>query len=238
MSQLTLVRHAQASFFAERYDELSPIGQAQARLLGDYWLSGKRTFDEAYVGPRERQRHTAQLVAERYERAGISFPPLIELTELDEYDLDGILSRLAPALAQRNREFADVFEKRRSGIDDGERQRNFQKMFEPLMLHWLTEEAIEDLESWVAFRDRVQQGIQRIVNCPGKGRRVVAFSSGGFVGTAVQMVLGAPDRTALELNWRIPNTAVTEFIFAGQRISLDSFNSVAHLAEREMVTYR
>ena len=37
MSRLILVRHAQASFFADSYDQLSPLGESQARALGEHW---------------------------------------------------------------------------------------------------------------------------------------------------------------------------------------------------------
>ena len=56
MSVLTLVRHAQASFFADNYDELSPLGRKQARLLGEFWVRRQIDFDEVYCGPRVRQQ--------------------------------------------------------------------------------------------------------------------------------------------------------------------------------------
>ena len=36
MAELLIVRHGQASFGAENYDELSPLGVEQAQLAGDY----------------------------------------------------------------------------------------------------------------------------------------------------------------------------------------------------------
>jgi hypothetical protein len=54
----------------------------------------------------------------------------------------------------------------------------------------------------------------------------------------VQVVVGAPDRTAMELNWRIRNAAVTEFIFGRERVTLDEFNTIEHLSDPELVTYR
>ena len=45
MSTLALVRHAQASFFADNYDQLSPVGEQQARLLGQYWVKRQMRFD-------------------------------------------------------------------------------------------------------------------------------------------------------------------------------------------------
>ena len=37
MSVLYVVRHGQASFFTDNYDQLSPKGVEQSRLLGKYW---------------------------------------------------------------------------------------------------------------------------------------------------------------------------------------------------------
>ena len=239
MSLLTLVRHAQASFHADHYDRLSELGQRQAGHLAESWIRAEREVDELYVGPRERQRHTAELVAVRYHQAGLPFPAATVLPELDEYDLGGLLMRLAPELARQDAKFASLWEFVGRGRTDPEWGRKFQQMFEALTLHWLgTDTVMEGLESWVNFRDRVQRGLHNIVNRPGQGRRVVAFTSGGFIGTAMQLLLGAPNRVALELNWRIRNAAVTEFVFSGQRITLDVFNSVAHFAEPELVTYR
>jgi len=239
MSTLTLVRHAQASFFADEYDQLSAVGQQQARLLGEYWVRCKLQFDEVYVGPRQRHQQTAAAVTAVFQEAGLSYQEPVVVDELDEYDLSGILTCLAPNLAHNNREFAALMERQRHGATPEEQARNFQRMFEPLMLHWLSAgDLCDGVESWTAFRARVERGLKRMTDSPTRGRRVVAFSSGGFIGTAVQTVLGAPDRTALELNWRIRNTALTEFVFTRGRVTLDVFNSIAHLADPAMVTYR
>jgi broad specificity phosphatase PhoE len=65
------------------------------------------------------------------------------------------------------------------------------------------------------------------------------FTSGGFIGTAVQLALdGPPDRMALEMSWRIRNCALTEFVFTRERLTLDGFNAVPHLEKPELWTYR
>jgi broad specificity phosphatase PhoE len=239
MSSLTLVRHAQASFFADDYDNLSPLGEKQSRLLGERWVRHGKVFDEAFVGPRQRHQQTAAIAAEALRQAGIAFPKPMVLPVLDEYDLSGILGCLAPSLARDDTDFASLLERQRHGATAEEQARSFQLMFEPLMLHWQAVGAdIDGVESWLAFQQRVQRSLKRIIDRPGRGRRVVAFTSGGFIGTAVQLVLGAPDRTAMELNWRIRNAAVTEFIFGRERVTLDTFNTIAHLSDLELITYR
>ena len=65
MSSLTLVRHAQASFFADNYDQLSEQGESQSTALGNYWLAQDRRIDEVYVGPRARHQQTAEIIGNR-----------------------------------------------------------------------------------------------------------------------------------------------------------------------------
>ncbi len=239
MSTLTLVRHAQASFFADDYDELSSTGHEQARALGEYWAQQQKVVDEAYVGPRRRHQQTAALAASAYERMGLPFPKPSILSELDEYDLDGMLQRLAPQLARQDEAFAILLEQQRSGDTPADQARSFQRMFEPLLIHWVsTAEAAENVECWPAFRARVERGLRQIVNQPRRGQHIVAFTSGGFIAVAMQCVLGLSDRTALEINWRIRNTALVEFVFTRDRISLDSFNSIPHSTKPELLTYR
>jgi broad specificity phosphatase PhoE len=52
---------------------------------------------------------------------------------------------------------------------------------------------------------------------------------------AVQIVLQAPEPMAIEINWRVKNCSLTEFVYTRGRISLDTFNATPHLRE---VTFR
>jgi broad specificity phosphatase PhoE len=238
MSLLALVRHAQASFFADDYDQLSTLGRMQATLLGQHWVKQRLTWDEVYAGPRLRQRQTAELVSESYCQAGLPWPDPIVLPELDEYDLGGILGRLAHELARDDPGFNELAQSFQQCSENGERARRFQRKFEALLVHWLGAPAVPGLESWPAFRERVRGALGRITGKPGRGRRVAAFTSGGFIGTAVHLALAAPDRMALEVNWRIRNASVHQFVFTRDRLTLDSFNAVPHLAEEALWTYR
>lgn len=239
MSVLTLVRHGQASFFAERYDQLTPLGEQQARSLGEFWARGRFRFDEVYTGPKVRQRRTAELAGEAFLRSGLPWPEPIVLDELDEYDLRGLLHRLSPDLARQSPEFAALADDYGRSEADHERLRTFQAMFEALLHHWQSKASFDlEIEAWPAFRKRVDGVLRRIRERPGPGRRIAVFTSGGFIGTAVQSVLAAPDRAALELNWRVRNGSLTEFVFSGDRFTLDGFNALPHLPDPSMWTYR
>ena len=58
---------------------------------------------------------------------------------------------------------------------------------------------------------------------------MLAFTSGGVIGSVVARVLNAPPETALSLNWRVKNASITRLTYGGGRVSLDSFNETAHL---------
>ena len=61
MATIYLFRHGQASFGADDYDKLSPLGERQATVLGQYLRDHDIALDAAYSGDLLRQRETAQL---------------------------------------------------------------------------------------------------------------------------------------------------------------------------------
>ena len=62
---------------------------------------------------------------------------------------------------------------------------------------------------------------------------VMIVSSGGPISTAVGRVLGTPPETTIELNLRIRNTALTEFVFNPKRHMLLTYNTLPHLDSDE-----
>jgi broad specificity phosphatase PhoE len=238
MSVLTLVRHAQASFFAKNYDELSAVGETQARLLGEFLVRQRIDFDEVYYGPRVRQRQTAEIVGSVCTKAGRNWPDPVVLAEFDEYDLSGIFHALAPDLSRQDAVFAELLANYRRDENGPDRARSFQKMFEALTMHWATTQSpVAGVEEFSAFRDRVECGLRRVMEGQRSGRRVAVFTSGGVIGTAVRLALDAPDRMALEVNWRVRNCSLTEFVFTKDRFNLDSFNALPHLEDPTLWTY-
>jgi broad specificity phosphatase PhoE len=238
MSTITLVRHGQATPFDKITDRLSPIGEAQATKLAEYWLRYDVRFDEVYSGPLLRQQRTAEIVAACYEQAGLPFPAIVVMDEFKEYDAEGILTKLAPALADKNPEFRKLVTQFEENRQTSDRNRYFQKMFESLMTIWLQGHIhLPDVESWLSFSSRVERGLKQIIRGGGR-RRVAVFTSGGPIGVAVQIATDAAEKSVLELNWRVRNCSITELIFNRDKLSLDWFNSIPHLDEIHLRTYR
>ena len=239
MGVLNLVRHGQATPFEKETDRLSPLGELQAGRLADFWIRRQVVFDEVYSGSLVRQRRTAEIVGERYAEAGLPWPGLQTTADLNEYDGAGILALLASELEARDAEFCRLVEKARENAATPERNRHFQRMFEAVMAHWVAGTLTSpQVESWQGFRTRVYRAIDGITSRPGSNRRVVVFTSGGPIGATVQRAVNAPPVTGIDINWRVRNSSITEFLFSGGRMTLDTFNATPHLEEPELHSFR
>ena len=74
-------------------------------------------------------------------------------------------------------------------------------------------------------------GIASVLNhvrtqCTGN---VLLVSSGGPISTAVGLVLGTTPQTTIDLNMRIRNSAVSEFVYTPSRHVLLTYNTLPHL---------
>ena len=83
MSELHLVRHAQASFGSANYDQLSDLGHQQSRLLGDYFQRRNMTFDRLIVGDMHRHHQTMDGIC---DGLGIESSDRLVLPGLNEYN--------------------------------------------------------------------------------------------------------------------------------------------------------
>ena len=63
MGTLYLVRHGQASFGSDNYDQLSESGQRQCERLGAYFGARGRRFEAAITGTLARQTQSLDAIA-------------------------------------------------------------------------------------------------------------------------------------------------------------------------------
>lgn len=230
MSTLTLIRHGQAAAFQPDSDRLTALGEQQAQALARFWLASGITFDQVFTGVLERQRRTESIVAREFHLAGVPWPEAQATVGWNEYDAHGVLTRFVPALAARDERFRELLARFEAARGGPEQNRHFQRMFEIAMALWMEGAAgPEGVEPFHTFQARVIASLKALTAEP-RSRRVAVFTSGGPTGLLVQHVLQAPPRAFLDVNWRVRNGALTEFIFSGDRISLDSFNDTGYLA--------
>lgn len=237
MATLHVIRHAQASMFAANYDQLSALGEQQARMLGEVlaerMLAGQRSgFDAVYTGPAKRQRDTAAFVGEAFVARGLSFPEPIVLPGANEHDGQRlVLGALARGQQDPDHDPMLVELAQRAADPRGDkrlRSRQWQTIYEAVMRRWLRGEVeVEGHESWVDFHARVRE-VYRMLRAQARGE-VALFTSVGPKAVILHELLGVPAEQAFELGWRIYNTAITRIVHSGERATLDGFNEVAHL---------
>src|SRR5262249_12248046 len=130
MSHLFLVRHGQASFLEPDYDKLSAKGEAQSRLLGEYWAGKRMVFDRIYSGPRVRQRETPRVVGEVVQKAGLAWPQVQIREEFDEFRAENVMEQAVPPLLESDHQIRALNDAYQSADSRDEKFKTFQKLFE------------------------------------------------------------------------------------------------------------
>lgn len=207
MTEILLVRHAQASFGADDYDRLSPLGWQQARWLGEYFAERGARFELVVRG--SLRRH-AQTLAGLSEGLGTALESR-EDPRLDEYDSQALLQAWT----------------RGEGLAGADRRAHFRALREA-MYAW-TEGRLQDAthEPFTAFRARVVGALEDL-RASGAAR-ILVITSGGPIATMLAQVLAMPARGMVDLNLQTRNTGVSELRAGARAIQCVSFNTVAHL---------
>jgi len=239
MGRLFLVRHAQASFLSQNYDQLSTSGEKQATLLGEYWAHRNVVFDRVCTGPALRHQHTAQLVSDAYRKAGRNFPSPTIAAEFDEFPGEAVLSESLPQLLASNPTIRELHGVLQSAGDDVTKRANFQRLFEAVISMWVSREITSPTaESWWQFCARVNRGLSAFLVKSCKGEIAAIFTSGGPISVAVQRALHLSEQDTLRVAWVSRNCSYSEFLFSGERFMLSSFNTFSHLDDESLITYR
>ncbi|MFZ3216575.1 MAG: histidine phosphatase family protein [Candidatus Acidiferrales bacterium] len=239
MSRLFLVRHGQASFLEANYDKLSPLGETQSRLLGEFWAKRNMLFGQAATGPRARQKDTARIVAESYRHASVSFPETIVMPEFDEYDGEGLLRHALPQLLESHETVRDLYRSFETLSTPSERSKQLQKLLEIIVIDWVNGDlVVPDVESWAEFRVRVNKGLSQFISQCGHGASAAIFCSGGPIAIAVERALHLSPLDTLRVMWMSHNGSYTNFLFSGDRFTLSAFNVYPHLDDASLLTFR
>ena len=239
MSSVILVRHGQASFLEQDYDKLCANGEAQARLLGEYWSRRGVIFGSVYSGPRVRQLETARIVTEAYRCAGIGFPEIVVMSEFDEYQAEAVLRKCLPQLLQGNAEINELHRGYDDSRETGERRKAFQKLFEAVIAKWVAGETVAaGVEPWNEFCLRVERGLEKVVRDTPPATSAVVFTSAGPIGAAMRRALRLSGEDTLQMTWMSRNASFSEFLASSQRFTLSTFNAHPHLDGDSLLTYR
>lgn len=240
MSRLILIRHAQASLLSDNYDQLSDLGHEQSQVLGQYLASSKLSFDAIYTGPLHRHWQTLGHVKDAFLAKGKSWQTPTELQELKEHRAPETLRTLLPQLIERY-PLVKKWSKEAEN-DPALYRKTYLRIFHFFIEAWAKGEVKDiqpdHLEDWQTFRSEVKTGISKILAENGKGKTVVAFTSGGTISAALGHALNMPhEEQIIELNGKVKNTSITEFLFTTKRFSLQNFNTIPHLTDERLHTF-
>ncbi len=218
MGTLYLVRHGQASFGADDYDVLSPLGHQQAERLGEYFQHKGITFDAALHGTLKRQIQTFQGICAGSGQAldALAWPGL------NEYDSHAVIAAINPHPLEKP-ETSEAYRAHFRLLKDGLAQW-MAGVISPIGMPSYP----DFVRGMTSALDHVRQ------NHDGN---VLLVSSGGPISTAVGHVLGCSAEATIELNLRIRNTSITEFAFTPKRHMLVTYNTLPHLDAAEHASW-
>jgi len=218
MGTLYLVRHGQASFGAQDYDQLSELGQRQSHRLGEYFkLKGLR-FEQVLTGTLKRHQQTLAGIC---SGGGFSTNALA-LPGLNEYDSEAVIAAIHPHPLAKP--------------DTPELYRHHFRLLRDGLTQWMNGVVSpRGMPSYREFQQGVADALARVQQQT--AGNVLLVSSGGPISTAVGQILGTTPETTIELNMRIRNSAVTEFNFNPKRHALQTFNTLPHLDQPEYASW-
>ncbi len=219
MSNLYLVRHGQASFGAEDYDNLSELGHQQALRLGEYFQQKNLQFDAVMMGSLKRHAQTYAGIA---QGAGLNHQPLV-WEGLNEYDGDAVIAAIHPHILEKP--------------DSPEKYRHHFRLLKDGLTQWMNGViSPQGMPTYDAFQQGVVSALEHVRKT--HTGNVLIVSSGGPISTAVGHILGTTPEKTIELNFRIRNSSVTEFAYTPKRHMLVTYNTLPHLEELpDWVTY-
>ncbi|MDP3619700.1 MAG: histidine phosphatase family protein [Ramlibacter sp.] len=222
MGTLYLVRHGQASFGAQDYDQLSDLGYQQSVRLGEYFAQKGVRFDGLIAGTLKRHKQTLAGILEGMKHEGEH----LSWEGLNEYDSEAVIATIHPHKLEKP--------------TSPEMYRHHFRLLRDGLAQWMA--GVVSPAGMPSYPDFVL-GVSSVldhVRTHHYGKNVLIVSSGGPISTAVGHVLGTSAETTIELNLRIRNTSMTEFAFTPKRHMLVSYNGVPHLDSPEhagWVTY-
>jgi len=213
MGTLYLVRHGQASFGAEDYDNLSELGHKQSVRLGEYFAGKGLHFDGLIAGTLRRHKQTLEGILRGMNRQGEH----LAWDGLNEYDSEAVIATVHPHKLEKP--------------TSPEMYRHHFRLLRDGLARWMAGDASpRGMPSYEQFVAGVAGALDH-VRANHYGQNVLIVSSGGPIATAVGHVLGIRPEIVIELNLRLRNSSITEFTFSRNRQMLVSFNAVPHLED-------
>lgn len=216
MTTIYFVRHGQASFGAESYDKLSPNGELQAKILGEYLDEILKEEPYVVAGSMQRHQQTAQIsLLECFPEANIQTN-----SAWNEFNHQQIFAKYDSKFSQPHLLKEEVSKEENPFEYLG-------KVFENAIERWVTDDHPQDYdETWPQFKSRVENALEDLCNelAVKKPRYAVVYTSGGVISVIAGKVLELSVNKTFALTWAIANTSLTTLRLVSNEPQLLSLN--------------
>ena len=241
MSTVYLVRHGQAGT-RDAYDSLSELGERQARLLGEHFISQGIRFASAYAGALTRQQQTAEQIRAVYSETEVGFPTVRVDSGWDEFDLGRVYREIAPLLASEDPEFLHEYDEMREQVrvSQGAHGARIHRKWMPcdtkVVEAWLAGRYPYGGETWDQFRERVAACRLKMLDARQENILVVTSATPLAIWTGLSLEIS--DERIMRLAGAVYNASYTILRLRKEQLRLFTFNAVPHLAAPGLCTHR
>lgn len=223
---------------AANYDKLSPKGEEQSAILGNYLAEKNIRFDHTFVGTLSRQKKTLEIVSDCFKQQTIEIASPNILTSLNEHQGPRAMKLSYEKLLKEDKFVQENFPA--ADEDMGRAKKKLMIVFKYFMEKWVNGEFVVDhpeVEPWDVFRKRVKEGLATILEKTPPKSTVGVFTSGGVISAITAEALGLNSESKVaDLNYAVRNTSVSKFLYSNGELNMLSFNEVPHL-EEGMITF-
>jgi len=231
---LYLVRHAQASYLSDNYDQLSDLGISQAKSLGTY-LSRSTEIHQKFVGPHKRQLQTANQIREAYTHINEYMPSPTLIPQLKEHSGPATLHHHKPLLIKRDPKCIQWHQE--SIAQPSTLRENSIKIFDHFIPQWMAGKyAVDGLEDFNTFRKEIAEGLSIILKGKQQDENTLIVTSAGSISAIMAHLLKIDDINEIaQISLKVNNASVTTLEPQDKKWKLFRFNQVDHLTD-EMKT--
>jgi len=220
---LHLVRHGQASWHGEDYDELTDLGRRQSSVVGSALAERRIQPDLVVSGALRRHRDTAELAS---ATAGWQARHHVD-ERWAEFDHVDLVARFDPAY----RTHGDLA-RALAGVDGDQL---VSRLMLGSMAKWVADDG-EFAETFSQFCARVGAAADDVLTRLGDDQVAVVFTSGGVIGALALRALGGASDQWIRLAISA-NAAVSTFVALESGLVLSTLNDLSHLEIADLVTF-
>lgn len=230
MAIIYLIRHGQASFGLENYDELSPIGIEQAKKLGEYLKSKNILPTHIIQGNMKRHKQTTEFCLQNMNLENIIIETQPFWNEFDHREI----------LAKYEEKYSNIENLKMDVINSLNPKQRIKEILTGAVKKWTETETGTYNETWNQFCKRIKKGLEELAGNSTKSDIIFVFTSGGAISIALKEILELNTQKTFELQLNIANASITQIRNTSSGWKLITFNDHNYFldADNKLLTFK